>query len=85
LRLSFYRSGLRLVFEHGKLTTADDATGDGASASFPDLTFLQLLLGRRSLEELMQAHPDCRSHSNEARLLLDILFPKCPPGVWHLA
>lgn len=21
----------------------------------------------------------------EARLLLDILFPRCPPGVWHVA
>jgi hypothetical protein len=85
LRLSFCRSGLRLVFEHGKLATVDDATSDGASASFPDLTFLQLLFGGRSLEELAYAYPDCRAHNGEARLLLDILFPKCAPGVWHLA
>lgn len=85
LRLSFYRSGARLVFGHGKLATVDDATGDGASASFPGLTFLQLLFGYRSLEEVMHAYPDCRAHSRVGRLLLDILFPKCPPGVWHLA
>jgi hypothetical protein len=49
---------------------------------FPDLTFLQLLFGFRALEELEPAFPDCVVRTNEARALLDALFPKTPSDVW---
>ena len=78
LNLSFFREGLHLVFAAGKLVGAesrrprDDVRAD---ATFPGLTFLQLLFGYRSLEELRYAFPDCWA-SREARVILAGLFPK---------
>ncbi len=78
--LSFYRTGLHLAFERGKLTgvhpwkpQARDLEGDIA---FPGLTFLQLLFGYRSVEELHSAFPDCVWGTNETRALFECLFPK---------
>ena len=97
LRLSFYRSGLRLVLNGGRLATVEawrpplTATGIDfglptpderrASAVFPDLTFLQLLFGYRSLDELEAAFPDCITRGAEPRALLQALFPKAPSKV----
>jgi GNAT superfamily N-acetyltransferase len=80
LKITFYRGGLRLVFEQGKLTGATDwsapETGERwDGAGFPPLVFLQLLFGHRSLEELRYAFPDCRA-DEEPALLLNALFPK---------
>jgi len=55
------------------------------TASFPDLTFLQLLFGYRSLEELEYAFADCQVESDEARALLTALFPRQPSNVWGLS
>jgi GNAT superfamily N-acetyltransferase len=90
LRLNFYRSGLRLVFAAGKLTTIEPwqaQPGEGADnrgdASFPELTFYQLLLGYRTLEELEQV-PDCtRPGGDAARALLHALFPRRVSDVWQ--
>jgi Acetyltransferase (GNAT) domain len=94
LTISFYRDGLRLVFDKGRLAGEDmwtptiaaepwvptrDEDGD---AAFPDLTFLQLLFGYRSLEDLRYAFADCWAANGEARALLDALFPKQPSDVW---
>jgi len=79
LKLSFYRSGLRLVFEQGTLRTVEPwqpTVEDGGMASFPDLTFLRLLLGYRSLEELEYAFADCTHEDDLARALVRALFPK---------
>jgi hypothetical protein len=97
LRLGFYREGLRLVFERGKLTGAEAwtpsidtagvenvlASGDvrRPSAMFPPLTFLQLLFGYRSLGELEHAYADCVVRTVEARSLLNAIFPKQPSCV----
>ena len=51
-------------------------------AMFPDLTFLQLLFGFRALAELEAAFPDCVVRTQEARALLDALFPRAPSDVW---
>ena len=51
-------------------------------ATFPDLTFLQLLFGFRSLRELEAAFPDCLVRTPEARALLNALFPKTPSDIW---
>jgi GNAT superfamily N-acetyltransferase len=81
LKITFYRGGLRLFFQQGKLTWARDWQApeankkDWAGAGFPPLVFLQLLFGRRSLDELHYAFPDCWA-DEEPALLLNALFPK---------
>lgn len=88
LRLGFYRSGLRLVFDTGRLTAVDPwlpSPGAEGDAAFPDLTFLQLLLGSRTLDELEDAFPDCWVGGDLARTLLRVLFPKEPSNVWPVA
>jgi GNAT superfamily N-acetyltransferase len=80
LKITFYRGGLRLVFEGGKLIDATDWQAPETNvqwegAGFPPLVFLQLLFGYRSLEELRYAFPDCWA-DDEPRLLLNALFPK---------
>ncbi len=85
LKLNFYRSGLIVGFEDGRLVKAEpwrsESTNEG-NAGFPDLTFLQLLFGLHSLEELEDAFPDCWANANETRPLLNTLFPKQPSNVW---
>ncbi|MHB9034349.1 MAG: GNAT family N-acetyltransferase [Anaerolineae bacterium] len=83
LKLSFFRSGLLLRFDKGKLSIENwrPTPADSGQARFPDLTFLQLLCGFRSFAELMQAFPDCRA-AHESALLLNILFPKLDSNVW---
>jgi hypothetical protein len=51
-------------------------------AMFPDLTFLQLLFGFRPLEALEAAFPDCIVRTQEARALLQALFPRSLSDVW---
>ena len=51
---------------------------------FPHLTFLQVLVGYRSLDELEAAYADCYPDSQTARVLTDILFPKAVSDVWCL-
>jgi len=88
LKMSFYRTGLRLVFERGTLAGVEPwqpTPDDGGDAAFPDLTFLQLLFGYRSLEELQHAFVDCWTGNDEARVLLETLFPKRPSDVWPVS
>jgi len=85
LRLDFYRDGLRMAFDRGRLTQVERwQRGEGRSAALPDLTFLQLLFGHRSLDELHLAYRDLFASGDEARLLLNVLFPKKPSAVWTL-
>ena len=85
VRLNFYRSGLILAFEDGKLVRAEpwrsQRTEEG-DAGFPDLTFLQLLFGFRSLEDLEYAFPDCWVRGDEVRALLNTIFPRRPSWAW---
>lgn len=85
IKLNFYHTGLVLTFERGKLARVEpwrsESTNEG-SAAFPDFTFLQLLFGQHSLEELEDAFPDCWVKSGETRPLLNTLFPKLPSNVW---
>jgi hypothetical protein len=85
LKISFYRDGLRLVLEHGRLAGVESwqpMSADEGAAVFPDLTFLQLLFGYRALDELDYAFADCHARTDEARALLRALFPKQPSHVW---
>jgi hypothetical protein len=87
LKLSFFKGGLILALENGKLKSVEPwkkPEREKASSLFPDLTFLQLLFGYRSYDELKAAIPDCYSYINEAEVLLRILFPKKPSRVYDL-
>ncbi len=84
-KISFYRDGLRLVFEKGRLVDVapwSPIPGDWGDAAFPGLTFLQVLLGYRSLDELLYAFPDCWVGSDAGRAVLNALFPKQTSDVW---
>jgi len=77
LTLDFYRDGLRLVFEAGRLVRSEGwrrGPWDEANAAFPPLVFLQLLFGYRRLDELRHAFPDVWAR-DEAIPLLRALFP----------
>jgi hypothetical protein len=85
VKVSFYGGGLRLELERGRLSAVehwsatDEEEGD---AAFPDLTFLQLLFGHRSLEELDRVFADCSPGEGDARVLLGALFPRRPSALW---
>jgi hypothetical protein len=79
IKISFYRDGLRIVIEHGRLMVIEQwkpAPDDEGHIAFPDRTFLQVLFGYRSYEELNQSFADCWCDSEEVRALINILFPK---------
>jgi Acetyltransferase (GNAT) domain len=88
IHLSFYRTGLRLMIQQGKITAIEDwkpTPKEEGDAAFPGLTFLQLLFGYRSYEELNHAFADCWCDSEDVRVLLNILFPKKPSNVYPIA
>jgi len=77
VKLNFYRGGLRLGFEDGRLTTAEDwapTAWDAGQAGFPPLVFLRLLFGYQSLEQLQTAYPDVWVN-DAVRPLMEALFP----------
>jgi len=79
VKISFYRSGLRLVLEKGRLVTIEPwmpCHEDQGEVKFPDLSFLQLVFGYRTFEELEQSYADCGYKDDERRVLLNTLFPK---------
>lgn len=87
LKLSFYRDGLRLKLEAGRLAEAAawrPTPEDGGQAGFPNLSFLQLLFGHRDLDELRQAYADCWYKDDDTRALLTALFPKQASNVWAI-
>jgi hypothetical protein len=87
LRLNFYTSQVQLLFEKGRLVevapyqpTSFDAADDG-DLFFPDHTFLHVLFGHRSYEEIQQLRVDCFANNAEAPVLLAVLFPKRPSWI----
>jgi hypothetical protein len=84
LKLNFYRTGLQLNFHSGSLSVEpwkSDRVEEG-DAAFPDLTFLQILFGFRSIDELTHAFPDCLLNTDAGRALVPILFPRKNSHVW---
>jgi hypothetical protein len=84
MKVSFYRTGLHFTFDQGRIAVAGWTPDriEAGDALFPDLTFLKLLFGYRSLAEIQHAFPDCYATTDDARALLPILFPKKPSHVW---
>jgi hypothetical protein len=89
LRISFYRSGLLLGLEAGKLVRIEPwkpaPQGHSGEAAFPELTFLQLVFGYRSFEELHFAFADCWWEDDCSFGLLTALFPKQASDVFPVA
>jgi len=85
VKVSFYDGGFRLELERGRLSAVEHwspSVEERGDAAFPDLTFLQLLFGHRSLEELDHAFADCSPGEGDARVLLGALFPRRPSALW---
>ncbi len=87
LRLGFYRTGLTLTFVDGIMTAIEtfrpQSDGDGSGNGdvlFPNLTFLHVLFGHHTVEELRDVYPDCYARK-EASRLIHILFPKRPSAL----
>jgi hypothetical protein len=89
MNLTFYRSGLHFVFERGKLVNVKSwkpaPLGDSGDAAFPELTFLQIMFGYRSLDELHEAFPDCWFRNDQTYVLLSALFPKMNSDIWPIS
>ena len=86
LKLNFYRSGLRMKFEVGRISDISgwcaDSVEDG-DAQFTSSTFWQLVCGRCRTNELTLRFADCSATDNAA-VLLDCLFPPFTGEVWAL-
>jgi predicted acetyltransferase len=82
LKINLYRSRFTLEWANGRLKEVGEGYElkylEEGDALFPDLTFLQLLFGYRSIDELILSHADLYTDSNEALVLLRALFPKRP-------
>ena len=88
VKLNFYKDGLRLVLEKGLIETIEPLgfeNPEKSSASFPDLTFLHLVFGHRTMGELKYAFTDCLTKDDETEHLLDALFPKKPSEIWPVS
>ncbi len=89
VKITFYRDGVRIVFEKGRLETIEawvpSPVGHAGNAGFPPHTFLQLLFGYRSLEMLKNSFVDCWTERDEIHVLLDALFPRLPSDVWPVS
>ncbi len=93
IKVSLYRSGLILRFEQGRLADvagwAPNPPEDWGNVAFPDLTFLHLVFGHRTFDELRCAFVDCgvvmpSPISDEICAVLNALFPRRPSHVWAI-
>jgi hypothetical protein len=88
LKLSFYRTGIRMVLEQGNIKSIEPwqpTPDDEGSASFPDHTFLHLVFGNNTMDELRAMRPDLWAAGNANHVVLDALFPKRHSDVWPIS
>jgi hypothetical protein len=88
LKLSFYTNGVLLDFEKGKLKSIAPLTFDELEKSdvrFPAFTFLHLLFGHRTIEELAHIYADLETKDKETKELIGALFPKKISHVWPIS
>lgn len=89
VKITFYGTGIRLVFDQGRIVNIEEwkpePTQNSGDAGFPELTFTQLLFGYRDLSELKYAFADCWTKDDQVSVLLDILFPKRASQVWPVS
>lgn len=68
LRLNFFRSGIRLEFERGRIKLVENwmpETVSSGDARFPGASFAHLVWGWRRFHQLAECYPDC-SATDEA-------------------
>ena len=67
-----------MVFDKGRLTTAENwqvpVYDSNAGGGFPELVFLQVVFGHRSIDELRHVFPDVWVN-DETGYALNVLFP----------
>ncbi len=88
LKVSLYRSGVKLSFENGNLIRVEHYQPkdiDDGDFMAPELTFLRILLGHNSSEELAEMLADCFPRNDHGRALLRFLFPKQASSIWMLS
>lgn len=88
LKLSFYKNGVLLDFEKGKLKSIETLAFDElekSDARFPAYTFLHLLFGHRTIEELSHIYADLETKDRETKDLIGALFPKRISHVWPIS
>jgi GNAT superfamily N-acetyltransferase len=77
LKIGFYDlTGITIQFENGRIAsvTHGDLPLDEGDADFPYLTFLNLVFGHRTLDDLAYVLPEV-TFNRKAAVLLDALFP----------
>ena len=87
LKLNFFRGGLRLAFNRGRLEAVDrwtPATLADGDAQMPEAAFTQIVLGWRRFHELADHLHECRA-TRTAVVLLEALFPTFRGKVWMLS
>jgi hypothetical protein len=86
LKINFFSDGLRIVLENGRLAVIEPwqpTVEDQGNTSFPDLTFLHLVFGYRTLDEIKKMYADCSANPEQA-VILKAMFPKRPSLVWQI-
>ena len=87
IKVTEYVRGFKIIVERGVVRSEAWQPGDwndGVNAWFPPLTFLQILFGRRSFDDLDYAYPDCFAE-DEVAPVLRVFFPKKPSNVLAMA
>jgi len=85
--IGMYPRGSKLTLERGHIAGIEPWKPDHAdhgNAGFPALTFLQILFGYRSYEELKYAFPDCWWDNDGTRTIINSLFPKKHSNVYGI-
>lgn len=84
LCVSIFTDGVRPRFDKGCLAVERwrPERVEAGDTAFPERSFLPLLFGFRSLDEVLHAWPDASASTDAARALLPVLFPKKPSRVW---
>jgi hypothetical protein len=67
--------GFKLKIEQGKISAEPWTPDDHENALFAPFIFLQLLFGRRTLNDLRYMYPDCWA-DDEAAVVFETLFPR---------
>lgn len=77
--VSLYWGGVRLLLERGRIAEVESwlpSTDEAGDVAFPDLVFLQLVFGFRSLSELQRSFPDCVVRNAAQAAVVQALFPR---------
>jgi len=88
LKLSFYRSAVKLSFGKGVIKSVESYQpehNEDADVLFPDLTFLRVLFGYESFDAVENAFPDCFAANDHGRALMPVLFPQKNSNIWAIA